>query len=154
MIHLDIKLDNILVTEENKCKLADFGLVFDLTNSSRSRAIEGDSRYLAPELLRGDYCLANDIFSLGTTLLELSCNLELPMNGTLWQELRSSIFPEEALSNLSQELQTIIRTMMQPDPLKRPTVNSLLRNRKLLALNCQRKAERISKKCVSCWENF
>lgn len=149
-MHLDIKLDNILITEESHCKLADFGLVFDLTNSPRSRAIEGDSRYLAPELMQGTYGLANDIFSLGITLLELACSLDLPTNGTLWQELRSLVFPEIAMNSLSPELQAVIRAMMEPDPLKRPTVNELLQNQKLKKLRYQRGLEKISKKCVSC----
>ncbi|CRK92485.1 CLUMA_CG006049, isoform A [Clunio marinus] len=148
LIHLDIKLDNILITDENRCKLADFGLVFDLKNSPRSRAIEGDSRYLAPELLQGNYCLANDVFSLGITLLELSCNLELPANGKLWQELRIGVLPDEAFSRLSKELQTIIRSMMEPNPMKRPKVDEILKHSKLRRLAYQRKVERFSHKCV------
>lgn len=142
-------MDNILITNDNHCKLADFGLVFDLSNSPRSRAIEGDSRYLAPELMQGNYCLANDIFSLGITLLELSCSLELPTNGRLWQELRSSVLPETAMNSLSPELQLVIRSMMEPNPAKRPTVKQLLKNKKLLVINCQRKMDRISHNCVS-----
>lgn len=148
-MHLDIKLDNILITDENHCKLADFGLVFDLSNSPRSRAIEGDSRYLAPELLQGNYGLFNDIFSLGLSVLELACNLELPTNGKLWQELRTLVLPEAALNQLSPELQTIIRAMMEPDPAKRPLVGQLLKNSKLKSLHYQRKGAKISEKCVS-----
>lgn len=136
------------MTQENHCKLADFGLVFDLTNSPRSRAVEGDSRYLAPELMQGHYGLANDIFSLGITLLELACSLDLPANGKLWQELRSSVLPEEAMKSLSSELVLIIRSMMEPDPSKRPTVNELLKNPKLKVLNCQRKYAKISTVCA------
>lgn len=127
------------MTSENHCKLADFGLVFDLTNSPRSRAIEGDSRYLAPELMQGNYSLANDIFSLGITLLELASGLELPTNGELWQELRSLVLPEAAMSTLSDELQRTIRSMMEPDPARRPTVHQLLQSPKLRALQKKRK---------------
>lgn len=30
LVHLDVKLDNIMIGENNVCKLGDFGLVFDL----------------------------------------------------------------------------------------------------------------------------
>lgn len=99
--------------------------------------------------MQGNYCLANDIFSLGVTLLELACSLELPTNGKLWQELRSLVLPEPAMKSLSPELQSIIRSMMEPDPARRPTVDQLLSNPKLKSLNYQRKGAKISKKCVS-----
>lgn len=137
------------MTEGNHCKLADFGLVFDLTNSPRSRAIEGDSRYLAPELMQGNYLLANDIFSLGITLLELASGLELPANGELWQELRSLILPEAAMDTLSPELQQTIRSMMEPDPTKRPTVDQLLQVPRLKALKKQRKVAKVLTGSVS-----
>jgi membrane-associated tyrosine/threonine-specific cdc2-inhibitory kinase len=35
------------------CKLGDFGLIVDLTNHSQSGWREGDSKYLAPEVLKG-----------------------------------------------------------------------------------------------------
>lgn len=148
-MHLDIKLDNILITDENHCKLADFGLVFDLSNSPRSRAIEGDSRYLAPELMQGNYGLPNDIFSLGISVLELACNLELPANGKLWQELRTLVLPEIAMDMLSPELQAVIRIMMEPNPDKRPSVHELLKHPKLKSLYYHRKGAKISQKCVS-----
>lgn len=58
-------------------------------------AREGDSRYIAPELLQGRFTKAADIFSLGIAILELACRLDLPPNGILWQKLRSSDLPEE-----------------------------------------------------------
>lgn len=146
---MDIKLDNILITEENHCKLADFGLVFDTVNTNHSRGTEGDSRYLAPELLEGNFCLANDIFSLGISLLELGCSLELPTNGTLWQELRNKILPEQAMSQMSNELNAIIRSMMDSDPAKRPTVNELLKHPKLKHMRKLRNINKFSAKFVS-----
>lgn len=151
---MDIKLDNILITDENFCKLADFGLVFDTVNTNHSKGTEGDSRYLAPELMEGNFCLANDIFSLGISLLELSCNLELPANGSLWQQLRKGILPEHAMNKyqISEELRAIIRAMMNPDPTRRPSVNELINHPKLTSLRRQRRVERFSLKCVSSLE--
>lgn len=153
LAHLDIKLDNILITDEKHCKLADFGLVFDLSNSPRIRAIEGDSRYLAPELMQGNYGRFNDIFSLGISVLELACNLELPANGKLWQELRTLVLPEVAMNLLSPELQGVVRAMMEPDPAKRPSVDELLKLPKLRSLHFKRKGTKISQKCVQTFSN-
>lgn len=145
-------MDNVLLTNDCRCKLADFGLIFDVKNCNRSRAIEGDSRYIAPELLEGNYCLANDIFSLGITLLELASNVELPANGKLWQSLRTGIIPQEILDemkSLSPELLTIIKSMLEPNPQKRPTVNNLLNKTYLKHLYLKRKMTRMVNKFVS-----
>ena len=63
--------------------------------------VEGDSIYMAPELLlqvsNGEStCLSlqdkispkADIFSLGATLLELASGMNLPQNGLIWHKLR------------------------------------------------------------------
>lgn len=143
LIHLDIKLDNILITDDGVCKLADFGLVFDLTSRNLHQATEGDSRYIAPELMEGRYTKAVDIFSLGIAVLELSCNLELPSNGPLWQRLRSGSLPPELLCRLSQELQDVIRWMMSPVPESRPSVDTLLRFPRIAELYRERRRWRL-----------
>lgn len=66
--------------------------------------MEGDCRYIAPELLQGVFTKAADIFSLGITILELACTLELPKNGHLWQELRNGVFPEEFIGGKKVKL--------------------------------------------------
>lgn len=98
LVHLDVKLDNILITEDGVCKLGDFGLMFDLQRETE-KAVEGDCRYIAPEELEGRFTKAADVFSLGITILELSSNLELPANGVLWQQLRTGIFPPEIVNS-------------------------------------------------------
>lgn len=134
LIHLDIKLDNVLIGDDGICKLADFGLVIDVDRANRHQATEGDSRYIAPELMQGHFSRAADIFSLGIAILELSSYIELPPNGPLWQELRSGILPEDFIKTLSPELKQMIKSMMTPDAMARPTVDELLQNRKLVLL--------------------
>lgn len=106
-------------------------------------------RYLAPELLQGNYCLANDVFSLGVALLELSSNLELPSNGPLWQELRSGRLPETAIMPLSAELQSIIKEMMEPNPSQRPTVTELMQNPRLKRMALMRRIKQFGRGVVS-----
>lgn len=60
-------------------------------------AIEGDPKYLAPELLEGKFGKHADIFSLGMFMLEMASDLELPRSGDTWHYLRNGSLPEEFL---------------------------------------------------------
>ena len=73
-------------------------------------AMEGDSKYLAPEVLSGIFSKKADIFSLGVTLLELASDLDLPANGTLWHDLRQgSLPPSFTKRNLNFKIKKIIK---------------------------------------------
>lgn len=76
IVHLDIKPENILYSRTQKYKIADLGLSRIAECQAGEDVVEGDSRYLAPELLNSvgddlpDLTKA-DIFSLGVTIYEL-----------------------------------------------------------------------------------
>jgi len=126
LVHMDIKPDNIFFGFDGRCKLGDFGLIVDLIHEPKSGYREGDSKYLAPEVLRGNISKSCDIFSLGITILELACDLDLPSKGTLWSELRER-GPQNSLTlQLSPELRRVIQLMMIKDPERRPGVNQIL----------------------------
>ncbi|CAJ1081107.1 membrane-associated tyrosine- and threonine-specific cdc2-inhibitory kinase isoform X1 [Xyrichtys novacula] len=133
-VHLDLKPANVLMTASGRLKLGDFGLLLQLKQKSsesfeekgKEEAQEGDARYMAPELLRGEYGAAADVFSLGVSILELACNIEVPNGGDGWQQLRQGCLPLEITSGLSVELQTVLQMMLAPDPCDRPTVSELL----------------------------
>ncbi|XP_021927368.1 membrane-associated tyrosine- and threonine-specific cdc2-inhibitory kinase isoform X2 [Zootermopsis nevadensis] len=126
LIHLDIKLENILVDLNGHYKLGDFGLVVDMSKEDFEDAVEGDPKYLAPELMTGHFTKAADIFSLGITMLELASDLDLPSQGPLWHELRNGIFPDDHIKHICPKMFELIRAMMTPDYVERPTVDFLL----------------------------
>ncbi|XP_029462633.1 membrane-associated tyrosine- and threonine-specific cdc2-inhibitory kinase isoform X2 [Rhinatrema bivittatum] len=126
LLHMDIKPANIFLSSHSTCKLGDFGLMLELGRGSLSDAQEGDPRYMAPELLDGEYTKAADIFSLGMSILEIACNMDLPKGGESWQQLRQGYLPPEFTAGLSPELLNVLTTMLEPDHRKRATVENLL----------------------------
>lgn len=53
---------------------------------------EGDRRYIALEVLQGEYDKPADIFALGLVMFEIASNVWLPHNGPHWQALRHGDF--------------------------------------------------------------
>ncbi|XP_022102187.1 membrane-associated tyrosine- and threonine-specific cdc2-inhibitory kinase-like [Acanthaster planci] len=126
LLHLDIKPENIFVSMYGACKLGDFGLTVQLGKNDLTDAQEGDPRYLAPELLQGKFGKHADVFSIGITILELACDLDLPQNGQLWHQLRNGDIPWDITKGLSRSLKDIIISMMDPDYHHRPSLQDLL----------------------------
>ena len=81
IIHRDIKPENILITEDERLKVIDFGLARAVhvqpTSSStitETNAFVGTLAYAAPELLTGGTASArSDVYSLGLVLYEMAC---------------------------------------------------------------------------------
>lgn len=127
LLHLDIKPANVFISYSGVYKLGDFGLMVDLDSAEGSgEAQEGDPRYMAPELLDGMFTKAADVFSLGMTLLEVACNMELPKGGEGWQQLRQGHLPTDFTSELPPEFLKVLSGMLEPDYRCRATVDWLL----------------------------
>jgi serine/threonine protein kinase len=74
IIHRDIKPDNILITEDNIVKVADFGIakVADSRTVTNSNKIIGTAHYFSPEQAKGNFVDGRtDIYSLGILMYEM-----------------------------------------------------------------------------------
>uniref|UniRef100_UPI003AB0514D ribosomal protein S6 kinase-related protein-like n=1 Tax=Centroberyx gerrardi TaxID=166262 RepID=UPI003AB0514D len=72
IMHRDIKMENILLSDQGHLRLADFGLSRRLRRGGRSFTICGTIQYMAPEVLNGGpYNHAADWWSLGIMLFSL-----------------------------------------------------------------------------------
>lgn len=78
IIHRDIKPENILVSENGKYKLADFGIA-KVSERTETGTLAGTNGYMAPEVAnRQHYGKEVDIYSLGLVLYWMANNNVLP----------------------------------------------------------------------------
>jgi hypothetical protein len=76
IVHRDIKPSNVLLDDEMKGRLGDFGLarLYDHGINSYTTRVVGTTGYLAPELMSlGKASPATDVFAFGAFLLEVAC---------------------------------------------------------------------------------
>ncbi|TQM14729.1 serine/threonine-protein kinase [Pseudonocardia kunmingensis] len=71
VVHRDVKPGNVLIAEDGRVKLTDFGVsrAVDDVQLTRTGLIAGTPAFISPEVARGlDPTAASDVFALGATL--------------------------------------------------------------------------------------
>lgn len=83
IVHRDIKPHNIMITEDNRVKVTDFGIARAVTSSTVTTTsnVLGSVHYFSPEQARGGYTdEKSDIYSLGIVMYEMVTG-QLPYQG-------------------------------------------------------------------------
>ena len=134
VIHRDIKPENIMIRNDGRIKLTDFGIaqIVDVQRLTVTGQILGSPAYMAPELINGkpvDY--RTDLFSVGTLLYQMATG-DLPFRGKNPHEVLKRIAegkyldPELVNPLVGRKLGSIIRRALANEPDDRyPNVEEL-----------------------------
>ncbi|NXG12217.1 HUNK kinase, partial [Sakesphorus luctuosus] len=137
VVHRDLKIENLLLDEDNNIKLIDFGLsncagILGYSDPFSTQC--GSPAYAAPELLaRKKYGPKIDVWSIGVNMYAMLTGT-LPFTvepfslRALYQKMVDkdmNPFPTQ----LSSAAINFLRSLLEPDPAKRPNIQQALANR-------------------------
>lgn len=127
IIHRDIKPDNILITEDNIVKVADFGIakVVDSATISNSNMVIGSVHYFSPEQAKGiSVDFRTDIYSLGIVMYEMVTgqvpyNAEISVSIAIMHIQKPIIPPNEVITNIPEDINQVILKALEKEPINR-----------------------------------
>jgi serine/threonine-protein kinase len=126
MIHRDVKPENVLIADDGRIKIGDFGLARAVTTSTSTGALIGTVGYLSPELVLGKTADArSDIYSVGIMLYEMLTGQQ-PYDGEVpiqvaYKHVNETVGPPSALvPGLAAEMDELVQWCTANDPENRP----------------------------------
>ena len=120
VIHRDLRPANVLVTENDMLKVADFGTSRFLEIAAHGTTVIGSPPYMAPEQFHGKAVFASDLYSLGVTMYQMLTGIlpyDAPAPADLDRLMSGELVSPPRLKNPSipKAISDIVMRAMAPD---------------------------------------
>jgi serine/threonine protein kinase len=127
IVHRDIKPENVLLTDDGRVKVADFGLARAASAvTSTSGVLMGTAAYLAPELIAEGVADARcDVYAVGVMLFEMLTGRQ-PFSGDVplrvaYRHVHEDVpAPSAVVGPLPEPLDVLVTTATARNPGRRP----------------------------------
>ena len=120
VIHRDLRPANVLVTENDVLKVADFGTSRFLEIAAHGTTVIGSPPYMAPEQFHGKAVFASDLYSLGVTMYQMLTGVlpyDAPAPSDLDRLMSGELVSPPRLRNPSipKAINDVVMRAMAPD---------------------------------------
>ena len=130
IIHRDLKLGNLFLTDKMELKIGDFGLATKLDyDGEKKRTVCGTPNYIAPEVLEGEHSYEVDVWAIGIiiyTLLIGKPPFESRDINVTYKHIKEIDFKFPDNAKISYAAIKLIKRILVKNPEDRPSFDEIL----------------------------
>lgn len=120
VIHRDLRPANVLVTDNDMLKVADFGTSRFLEIAAHGTTVIGSPPYMAPEQFHGKAVFASDVYSIGITMYQMLTGVlpyDTPAPADIGKLMSGELVapPRSRNSSIPKRINDIVMRALAPD---------------------------------------